>query len=88
MQASFIAALLLLYNFFNFRLYVQIYHANFDYSMVTGSYLQYDKSTEWSKFLQAKFLTPFSIFQCYLEKPASIIACSPFYSFSFSFQTL
>ena len=74
--------------FFNFRLYVQIYHANFDYLMVTESYLQHDRGTEWSKFLQAKFPTPFSTFQCYLEIPASIIAFFPFYSLPFSFQTL
>ena len=54
-QASFIAALLLLYNFFNFRLHVQIYHANFDYSIVTESYLLHDKSNEWSKFLRKFF---------------------------------
>ena len=41
--------------FFNFRFYVHIYDANFDYLMVIESYLQHDKSTEWSKFLQAKF---------------------------------
>ena len=67
---------------------MQIYHANFDYSMVTESYLLHDKSTEWSKLLQAIFPIPFSIFQCYLQNPASTIACSPFYSFPFSFQTL
>ena len=86
-QASFIAASLLLYHFFNFRLYVKIYHATFDYSMVTKSYLQHDKGTEWSKFLQAKLPTPFCTFQCYLENQAPIIACCPFYSFHFSFQT-
>ena len=86
-QASFIAASLLLYHFFNFRLYVKIYHATFDYSMVTKSYLQHDKRTEWSKFLQAKLPTPFCTFQCYLENQAPIIACCPFYSFHFSFQT-
>ena len=72
----------------NFRLYVQIYHANFDKSMITESYLQYDKIIEWSKFHQAKLPTPFSTFQCYLENPASIFVYFPFYSFPFSFQTL
>ena len=57
-QASFIATSLLLYHFFNFRLYVHIYHANFDSLMVTESYLQNDKTTEWPKFLQVKFPTP------------------------------
>ena len=65
-----------------------MYRANFDESMITKSYLQQNISTEWSKFLQAKFPTSFSIFQCYLENSASIIACFPFYSLPFSFQTL
>ena len=86
-QASFIATSLLLYHFFNFRLYVHIYHANFDSLMVTESYLQNDKTTEWPKFLQVKFPTPLCTFQCHLENPASKIPCFPFYSFPFSFQT-
>ena len=53
---------LLLYHFFNFRFYVQIYQANFDYSMVTESYLQHDKSIGWSKFLQTKFPTSSPLF--------------------------
>ena len=53
---------LLLYHFFNFRFYVQIYQANSDYSMVTESYLQHDKSIGWSKFLQTKFPTPSPLF--------------------------
>ena len=57
----------LLYDFFNFRLYVQIYHASFDQSMVTESYLQDDKRIEWSKFLQAKFSTSFSSFNVIWE---------------------
>ena len=56
--------------------------------MLTESYLQHDKSIEWSKFLQAKFPTPFSTFQCSLKNPATNIACFPFYSLPFSFQTL
>ena len=56
--------------------------------MVIESYLQYDKSIEWSKFFQAKFPTLFSTFQCSLENPALSIACFPFYSFPFSFETL
>ena len=43
MQASFIAAVMLLYRFSHFRLYLHIYHANLDQSMDTNSYLQHDK---------------------------------------------
>ena len=35
---------LLLYDFFNFRLYLQIYHANFDQPMVTESYCSMTKA--------------------------------------------
>ena len=77
---------LLLYHFFNFRFYGQIYHGNFHQSTVTESYLQLDKSIERPKFLQAKFPTPFSTFQCYLENSASIIACFPLYSLLFHFK--
>ena len=38
-QASFIAASLLLFHFFNFRLCTQIYYANFDYTILTESYM-------------------------------------------------
>ena len=55
--------------------------------MVTESYLQHKKIIKWSKFYKTKFPTPFSTFQYYLENPASIIACFPFYSLLFSCQT-
>ena len=56
--------------------------------MITESHLQYDTSIEWPKFLQVKFPTPFSTFQCYLENAASIIACFDFYSLPFLIQIL
>ena len=45
-QASSIAAVSAAISFFNDRLYVQIYHANFDLLGFTESYLQNDKSIE------------------------------------------
>ena len=57
--------------------------------MATEPYLKHEISTEWSEFLQAKFLpSPVSSFQCSLENHASIIACFPFCFLSFSFQSL
>ena len=55
--------------------------------MVIESYLQHDKSTEWSKFFQARFQHPLFTFPYYLENPASIIARSSLPP-PFSFQTL
>ena len=54
-QVSFIAALLLLHNFFNFRFYVQIYHANFDYSMFTESICNMAKALNGQNFSKQNF---------------------------------
>ena len=79
---------MLLCQFLNFRPYVQIYHANFDQSMITQSYLQNDTNIEWSKFLQAKFPTPFSTFLMLFGKPCFnyclfFFLLSPFFVLNF-----
>ena len=77
---------MLLYHFFYLQVYVHIRHANFDYLKIAESYLLDNTSIEWLIFFQSKFSTPYSTIQCYLESPASIIACVFFYSLHFSFQ--
>ena len=49
---------LLLYNFFNLRFYIHIWHANYDESIFNELYLQYENSIEWSKFSQPNFRPP------------------------------
>ena len=60
---------------FNFRIHVDIYHANCDKLIVAQSYFQHEKSTEWSKLLKSKFPTLLSTFKCYLDNSPKIIGC-------------